>query len=322
MKILDEMYNTIVLSEEEVAECLKEIGWVKIIDAVEETFIEEAKGNVESPPKVIIDIPRFRNDYRTMPSYMHKYPEYIGTKMVSACPGNVGTGYAFAMGSYILNDARVQKPLLICGARTITAYRTAAATAVAVRHLSDPDSDRLGIIGCGVQANFHIPAICAVRPIDKILVNDINEECADHLIEGECGSLAEKASVTRILRECDVVVTLTPTTEPFIFKENIPDLPMLICGVGGDSERKLEFDPEVLRTVDHYCDSYEQASHTGIVHRAVSRFLITKDDLKSLGDYMIGARPADDSLPVKMFLSTGVALEDLAMAILLYNKLK
>lgn len=317
MKRLDEMYGAIFLSEEEIAKHLEEIGWINIITAVEETFIEEARKNVISPPKTIVDIDKYKNDYRVMPSYMLKYPEFIGTKIVGACPGNIGTEYPFAMASYILNDARVQKPLLICGARNITAYRTAAATAVAVRKLSRMDSEVLGIIGCGVQADFHLPAICAVRPIKKTIVNDINEECADRF----CTLGIEKGSIEWILQECDIVVTLTPTTEPFIFKEDIPNREMLICAVGGDSEHKIELDPTVFKIADHYCDSYAQAAHTGMVHRAFKEKIINESDLKSLGDYMMGYKPAD-SKPIKLFLSTGVALEDLAMAILLYNKVK
>jgi ornithine cyclodeaminase/alanine dehydrogenase-like protein (mu-crystallin family) len=160
MKKLDEMYGAICLSENEVTEHLEEIGWRQIIDSVSDTFMEEAKKNVVSPPKGIIHLDHYENDYRIMPSYMLNHPEFIGTKLVSACPGNIGTKYPFAMASYILNDAKVQKPLMICGARAITAYRTAAATAVAVQALSRADSSVLGIIGCGVQADCHIPAIC------------------------------------------------------------------------------------------------------------------------------------------------------------------
>jgi len=322
MKILDEVYNAIVLSEEEISTRLWEIGWIRIIDAIKETFVEEAKKNVVSPSKVIIDIDEYKNDYRTMPSYMFKYPEFIGTKIVSACPGNVGTEYPFAMGTYILNDARVQKPLLICGARTTTAYRTAAATAVAVQELSRMDSEVLGIIGCGVQADFHIPAICAIRPIKKILVNDINEECAERVCTLECeGAQIEKGSKEWVLQESDIVVTLTPTTEPHIFARDVPNREMLICGVGGDSEHKVELEPAILKKVDHYCDSYKQATHTGIVQRAMKQRLLGLWDLKSLGDYMIGNKEAGSD-PVKLFLSTGVALEDLAMAILLYKEIR
>jgi len=321
MRELSEMNGAIVLSEFEIDEILTNVGWLRIIDAVAETFREEAKGETISPPKVIMQIEKYNNDYRVMPSYMHKYHEFCGTKIVAACPRNPETyGLPLAMGTYILNHAENQSTAMVCGCCTLTAYRTAAASAVAIRELVPAgDELSLGIIGCGQQAYFHIPAIKAIAPVKSIFVNSRTQKSEDKLINYFKDLWhVERATKAFILSTCDIVVTMTPTLEPHIFPEDIPDREMVIAAIGGDSDRKIELDPRILPRVDHFCDSYEQAAHTGVVDRALRKEIIFRHDLKSVGDFMIGKKSVSEK-KVKLFLSTGVALEDLAMAILIYK---
>ena len=309
-----------MLNNGQIERVLHKIGWPAIVDAVEETFIEEAKGNTTSPAKIIMHLEGTLNDYRVMPSRMHKYP-YCGTKIIAACGDNPKVGLPLARGVYILNENTHQETVMVCRAEVLTAYRTAAATAVAVKYLAKEDSAILGIIGCGVQAYSHIPAIEAVHNISEILVYDTDVDKQMVMVNTFKNAYAEEKS--GIFKYADIIVTLTPTREPHIFKKDI-DLhrEQLICAVGGDSDKKIEIHQEVLPFVDHFCDSYEQVSHTGIMHNAFRDGLATETDLKSLGSFIIGKSKVDDSKHVKMFLSTGVALEDLALARLVYEKRK
>ncbi len=323
MKMLDEIHKAIVLSEKEIESHFIAMGWNTVINAVSETFIEEAHTRVISPPKMVLNFADCNNDYRLMPSYMEKYPEYCGTKVISACSDNPKKyGLPLAMGVYLLNDRRTQKNLMIINAITTTAWRTAAASAVGVKKLSSKDSKVLGLIGCGQQAIYHIRAINAVRRIKNILIYDINDESMDKLKDRFSTFNINKSSKEEIFDRSDIVVTMTPTKEPHMFVKDIPYREMLICAVGGDSNIKLEFEPKVLNVVDHFCDSLEQVCHTGMVETALHEGIITKNNLKSLGKLMVGEEELDESKNVKMFLSTGVALQDLAMAILLYNRVK
>ena len=307
-----------MLSNKKVEKILNRIGWLKIIDAVEETFIEEAKGNTASPAKTIIHLEGTLNDYRVMPSRMYKYP-YCGTKIIAACGDNPKAGLPLARGVYILNENEHQETVMVCRAEVLTAYRTAAATAVAVKYLAKKDSKILGIIGCGVQAYSHIPAIEAVCNIREILIYDIDTTKQTDMVNAFKNTYAERKR--GIFKYSDIIVTLTPTREPHIFKKDI-DLyrEQLICAVGGDSDRKIEIHQEILPFVDHFCDSYEQVSHTGMVYAALEEKLITKMHLKSLGSLIIHTSKTDNTKPVKLFLSTGVALEDLALARIVYEE--
>lgn len=307
-----------MISNKQVTKILEHIGWEAIIRAIEETFIEEALGRTSSPAKTIMYIEGTLNDYRVMPSRMYKYP-YCGTKIIAACGDNPKVGLPLARGVYILNEIAHQDTVMVCRAEALTAYRTAAATAVATKYLAKRDSSILGIIGCGVQAGYHIEAIRAVHDIKEILVYDIDPAAEDDICSSSENIYAEDKR--GIFKYADIVVTLTPTKQPHIHKKDIPlDKEMLICAVGGDSDRKIEIHQEVLPYVDHFCDSYEQVSHTGMVCRAFKEKLLMKIQLKSLGSYIINVSKMDDTKPVKMFLSTGVALEDLILAKMVYEK--
>lgn len=320
MRTLKELNGALILSEEEIEKVLSGVGWKTIIKLIAETFTEEAIGNTISPPKIIMDIKKYNNDYRVMPSYMHKYPDFCGTKIIASCPDNPSTyGKPGVGGMYVLNDASDQKTLMISGANTITAYRTAAATAVAVRELTKDGNIRLGIIGCGYESYYHYRAIESVRHIIETYILSKTEKSMKRFFDTWPTQVIHLSNKKEIFKECDVVVTLTPTTEPHIFSSDIPDREMLICGVGGDSEHKVEMEPKILERVDHFCDSYNQVLHTGIIRRALKLCLEPVNNLKSLGDLMIGKAKLEASLPIKMFLSTGVALEDLALARLIYT---
>jgi len=317
MKRLEELWNALLLSEADIKFCLEHIGWGRIIGAIAETFVEEALGNCDSPPKTIIPFEKYNGDYRAMPA---KMGDLCGCKIIGSCVDNGKYNLPLAMGTYILHSVETLLPLLIMDANITTAYRTAAATAVAVKELFMNKSKKnkvLGIIGCGQQAYYHIPAIAEVLDnLGEILVFDIDKNKANVLAGHFIGVYTSDKE--EIFNRADVIVTLTPTKDPHIFLKDIPHREMLICGVGGDSETKLEMEPAILPFTDWYCDSYLQVEHTGIVTEALKRGLIKRSDMKSLGDYMVGKKKAS-SLKVKLFLSTGVALEDLAIAKLLYE---
>lgn len=324
LKRIDELHGAIVLSEKEIKQILEEIGWRRIIDAIAETFTEEAKGNTVSPPKVIINMLDYNNDFRIMPSRMLKYPDYCGSKIVGACIDNPSKyNLPLVMGLYTLFHAPSMKTLMICDCTELTAWRTAAATAVAVETLSKKNVETLGIIGCGKQAYYHIPAIKTVRSnIEKIFIFDKKRESMKKLAKAFPSENMIPSFKEELFDKCDVIVTITPTTLPHIFPKDIPDRELLLCGVGGDAKHKIEIDPNVLSLANTYCDSFDQVAHTGTMEAAKKLNVITT--LKSLGKHMLGFghRCYNFSRKLTLFLSTGVALEDIATAILIYNHVK
>ena len=320
MRVLDEIAGKpLILSEKDVDNTLQKIGWNGIIDAVAETFVEEAHGRVISPPKTIMSFSEFESDYRTMPARMEKYPKYVGRKDIGVSSNNPKKGLPLVVGSYTLRNAETLQTLLFFDANVSTAYRTAAASAVGVKELSKFDAKTLGIIGCGQQAYYHIPAVKAIRDIEEIYVTDLDDSKTDKLIDSFDFEI-KKMSKRDMFNNLDVMLTMTTAKEPHMFPKDIPLREMMIVSIGADSEIKSEFSPGTLSVVDHFCDSYDQVAHTGTFYQALKNGLISEKDLKSLGSYMVGESELNNSKPVKMFFSTGVALEDLAIAILLHKE--
>ena len=122
---------------------LDNIGWRTILSAIATTFVEESLGNTKCPGKLIIDMPEFNNDLRAMRSYMKKYPNYIGIKIVGACMANI-RNLPLVIGEYILRDAETEEPLMICDCGLLTAYRTAAASVVSIKQFA-PSTEVLGM---------------------------------------------------------------------------------------------------------------------------------------------------------------------------------
>ena len=155
-----------------------------IIRAVEEVFREKGEGRTEMPPKPGLH-PRREAFIHAMPAYVPSL-KMMGIKWISAYPGNPAKGLPQIAGLMILNDPATGLPLAVLDSSRITALRTAAASAVAARHLTRPAASRIGILGAGVQGFSHLEAMKALFPLTTAVVYDILPE--------KTGIFAEKAA--------------------------------------------------------------------------------------------------------------------------------
>ncbi|MCK4434604.1 ornithine cyclodeaminase family protein, partial [Candidatus Bathyarchaeota archaeon] len=147
----------------------------KIIQIVEEAFLEKAKGRTEVPPKPGI--------HPQKDAFIHAMPAYIpnmrsaGVKWVSGFPENAKRGLPYISGLLILNNPETGVPKCVMDCTWITAKRTGAATAVAARYLAEPDSRVFGVLGCGVQGRSNLEALMVVcKNLEKVKAYDINSE--------------------------------------------------------------------------------------------------------------------------------------------------
>jgi len=170
------------LSNETIEEILKEVGWKFLIEKIKDGFREEAEGRMICPPKTVIKLNN-DNDFREMPCYMKKYPDIIGCKEVCACGNNVRFGKPYVMGNYSLRETNYMERIIDAECRTLTAWRTAAASAAFVDEFNSEDKIYLGIIGCGEQSYYHLEAFSNIRDIVEVYVNDLNESKISDFIE-------------------------------------------------------------------------------------------------------------------------------------------
>ncbi|MFW6449344.1 MAG: ornithine cyclodeaminase family protein, partial [Halobacteriota archaeon] len=187
-------------------------------------------------------------------------------------------------------------------------------------HLAIEGATSLGIVGAGVQADAQLRAIAAVRPIERVVVNDVDEAAANSFadrfgdrFEVRVGSVAEAA-------QCDVLSTVTPVRSPLVDRADLGEHTH-VNAMGADAEGKQELDPAILEDAYLAIDDYEQCTHSGEINVPYADGRITDDDIDAeLGDIVIGAvEGRTDDVGVTVFDSTGLAIQDIATARVVYE---
>lgn len=228
-------------------------------------------------------------------------------------------------GLIVLCDARNGVPLAVMDSTEITGIRTAAATAVAAKHLSRLDSESITVCGCGVQGRLQLEAIRCVRPIETAFLFDTDpaaaQRLADSLWDEIKATVVTVADLSRATRQSDICITCTPSRSPFLGPDDIAE-GSFVAAVGADSEEKQELQPELLRASKLVVDHLEQCATIGELHHALSRQVLSISDVYGqLHEVVAGQLPGrTSSQEIFIFDSTGVALQDVAAAALVYRR--
>jgi alanine dehydrogenase len=278
------------------------------LDAVELAFAAHGRGLTRMPVKVYLPLPEHAGDFRAMPAFVDGA---AGVKWVNAHPHNpTRHGLPAVMGVYILSDPETARPLAILDATLLTAFRTGAAAGVATRHLLGRPPRRVGFIGCGVQARHLLAAHRAIFSGFEVLAADVAPDAAERFaaeVGGRAVPLAEAAA-------CDVVNTATPSRTPVVEAGWITP-GAHVNAMGADAPGKQELATEALLAARVFVDDVEQAAESGEVNVPLHEGTLVRARLAgTLGQVIAGlvpARPADETT---IFDSTGLAVQDLALA--------
>ena len=207
----------------------------------------------------------------------------------------------------------------------ITQVRTGAAGGVAAKYLARKDSSIVGLLGTGIQAETQLLALKVVLPsLNKVKVFDINAEAAKKYSANMGQKLGINIDIARSVEEvadADIVVTTTPSRKPVIAKHQIKT-GTHINAIGADAKGKQELDPGILSGAKIVVDEVEQASHSGEINVPLSSGLLSLDDIHgTLGNVVTGAKKGRESdAEITVFDSTGLAIQDLVCARLVYAK--
>jgi alanine dehydrogenase len=282
------------------------------IEAVEEAFRDHALGKVPAPG--ILGMHAANGGFHVKAAFLGSY---FAAKVNANFPGN--TALPTIQGAVILFDAANGRPLAIMDSISITAIRTAAATAVAAKYLAREDCDTMLVCGCGGQAAAQLQALLCVRKPRRIVAFDRDAGRASAFsarfgVE-VAGDLEEAA------RASDIIVTCTTATRYFITPGMIRP-GAFIAAVGADSENKQEIDPALLAQAKVVTDLTEQAARIGELHHAIEAGVMAAADVHAeLGEVLAGRKPGRDSAgEIIVFDSTGTGLQDVAAAIAVYER--
>ena len=276
------------------------LRYEELIPAVEQALADFSSGKVLQPVRSILPVAQYHGFFGVMPAV---YGDIMGAKLVTLYPRNEGTARPTHQGVIALLRATTGEPLAIMDGRLITEMRTAAVTAVAVRHLSRPDAKVLAILGSGVQARAHFSALGCVREFNEVRVWSRNAANAAALAK-EIG--ATPMSAEDAVRGADVVVTVTHAHEPILFGRWLKP-GALVAAVGAVGPTNREVDDETMQG-SVIVDSREAAKV-----EAGEILMSGAEVYAELGEILAGARamPATDRV---VFKSLGLAVEDLAAA--------
>ncbi len=280
-------------------------------DAVRLAFEAHARGTWSMPSKVYVsNYPA--GDFRAMPAIGDGHALL---KWVTSFPGNPARGLPTVTGLVLLSDADDGRLLAVLDAAAVTALRTAAAGVLAADTLCRAEASSYAVIGCGVNGAETARMLVAhgVTP----LVWDI-DEARRTLVAERLGARAA-ASAEEALA-CEVVITVTPGAVALYDEESL-EPGQHVSLMGADGPGKAEVAMAELRRAHLFCDDWEQASHGGEFAAAVDAGVIGRDDVTDLGAVLVGEadgrRSAGD---ITLFDSTGLAIQDLAIAKAAYAK--
>lgn len=250
---------------------------------------------------------------------------YAGVKMVSVFPGNAGRSLPAIFGTYILSSAGTGEVLAAIDGGELTARRTAATSALAARYLARADAAELLVCGTGRLSLNLIQAHAAVRRLTRIRVWGRNREAAEKIAEEArvLGLPAEAAAdLEAATRDADVISCATLSSEPLIRGEWLKAGAHLDL-VGAFKPTMRETDDESIRRSLVFVDTRAGAiAEAGDIVQPLKSGLLRQEDIRAeLSELVRGSRPGrtDDSA-ITLFKSVGAALEDLAGAILAYER--
>jgi alanine dehydrogenase len=291
--------------------------------AVEDAFAAYERGDATMPPKSYIDLPQHDGDFRSMPAYIDAGDwEGAAVKWVNSHPHNPDRhDLPTVMGTVIYSDPATAFPLAVMDGTRLTAARTGAAAAVATDHLAVPDARSVGLIGAGAQAVTQLDAIAGVRDVERVVVSDRDEQRVaafvdrfDDAFDVRAGSVADAAA-------CDVVSTTTPVETPIVEREMV-GADTHVNAMGADAAGKHELADDLLLDAKIVIDDHDQCTHSGEINVPYAAGILTDDDIHAeLGAVVTGAAAGrTDADGITVFDSTGLAIQDVAAARIVYER--
>ena len=285
--------------------------------ATERVFAASARGRADSLGVLQLNATAFDGSWSVKPGYL---PEqgYVGVKIVSGYHANVRQNLPTILGAILLSDARNGMPLAVLDGTYITAVRTGAAGGVAAKHLARRESKAVGVVGAGTQGRMQMLALKGLFPMEEVRVFDVDPgRLSAYVTEmsAELGlGVTAVPSPETAVRGADIVVTVTPSREPYLRDAWIQD-GAHINAIGADALGKQELDSATYRRAKLVTDDRKVAVEKGL--------FAAGDIYAELGEVIVGTKKGRDSASeLTLFDSTGVGIQDVAVAGLVYERAK
>jgi alanine dehydrogenase len=275
------------------------------IDRTRDAFLRHRRGEWSMPAKVYLESSP-HGDFRAMPA--------LGgglaiLKWISSFPSNPARDLSTVMGILLVSDAETSEPIAMLDARSVTALRTGAVAPVAARALGRADAATVGIVGCGLHGAWTARCL-ATDGYRPGVCFDPRPEAAAAL----ANELGWSVGTREEALAADIVCCITPGAEVVVDTGDLrPGQHYNMLGADGPGKAEATIGAVAACTL--FCDEWAQASHGGELTGAVEEGLVVRDRVTDLGAVLAGEAPGRaDASAVTLFDSTGLAIQDLAIA--------
>ena len=309
---------TLVLTSSEIKKCVQLNG--QLIPIIEDAFKSLALGKTTMPPILRLDIEKYHGESDVKAAYIDGLDSYA-IKVASGFFNNPNLGLPSSNGLMILLDSKtgVLKSVLL-DKGYLTDVRTAIAGAIAAKHLSNPESSNVGIIGAGIQAKMQLEALLLVRNIKTAYIWSRDSKKTNKFVQ----NIKDKINIKIIACESpeqtvnlsEILITCTPSKSPIIKSEWLKK-GLHITAMGSDAEMKNELDPKIIKDCDYYIpDSQSQTSILGELNHAIKAGLVSAEKkYNELGSVIINSNLGRSNInDVTVADLTGTGVQDTAIA--------
>jgi ornithine cyclodeaminase len=292
---------------------------------MEHALASFSSGQVSQPVRSSVHVDQHQAFFGVMPAYLST-PPALGAKLVTVFSGNAAQGLPALYATIVLLDPDTGALAAIMDGRYITAVRTAAVSAVAVRHLACQNAGVLAILGSGVQANSHAAAVCGIQSFHEVRAwSPTPEHLARFVSDVQPGvqpPVRMAADAPDAVRGADVVVLATSSTVPVIQSDWIAP-GALVISLGAHEPGMREMDPALTARARVIVDSRAAAlvEAGDIVHGIREGYFTEAHIAGELGEVILGRVPGRRTAEeIIIFKSLGMAVEDVAAAQQAYTR--
>ncbi|MBC8258562.1 MAG: ornithine cyclodeaminase family protein [SAR324 cluster bacterium] len=283
--------------------------------AVEAVFAAMSNGDAYNFPVIREDI-GYVDALYGFKSGFDKAGLTLGLKSGGYWPGNAEKGLTNHQSSIFLFDADTGQVKALVGGNYLTAIRTAASSAISIKHLAREDSKVLGMIGAGHQSAFQLRAAVEQRNFERIVGWNLHPERLSRLeeVSAEIGLPFEAVSLEELGKASDVIISITSSFAPILKATQVKAGTHLAC-MGTDTKGKQEVEAELVTNATVFTDEIAQAISIGECQHAFTNGSLKAEDISEIGPVISGKHSGRTTTnEITLFDGTGVGLQDLAVA--------
>lgn len=283
-------------------------------DAVEAVFAAMASGEASNFP-VVREAIGHEDALYGFKGGFDKSALNLGLKAGGYWPNNQKRDLINHQSTVFLFDPDTGRVSAAVGGNLLTALRTAAASAVSIKHLAPEGAKVLGMIGAGHQSAFQMKAAARVGQFERVIGWNPHPEMLTRLADtaAELGLPFEAVELPRLGAEADVIISITSAFEPLLMDAHVKGRTH-IAAMGTDTKGKQELDPALIARARLFTDEVAQSLSIGEFQHTSAAGSISDSDVTAIGQVITGNHEGRGDAEITIFDGTGVGLQDLAVA--------